>query len=57
MDLADTGLPDDIDALKALVRVHAASANASAQRVTELQDPLSSRTIEIVLPAVCYVRA
>src|SRR5215469_13873866 len=47
MDLADTDLPDDIDALKALVRAHAASAHANAQRVAELQDQLSSRTIEI----------
>lgn len=47
MDLADTDLPDDIDALKALVRAHAESAHANAQRVAELQDQLSSRTIEI----------
>ncbi|MGF6482591.1 hypothetical protein OKW34_003269 [Paraburkholderia youngii] len=47
MDLTDTDLPDDIDALKALVRAHAASAHANAQRVVELQDQLSSRVIEI----------
>src|SRR5260370_36167463 len=47
MDLTDTDLPDDIDALKALVREHAASAHANAQRVVELQDQLSSRVIEI----------
>jgi transposase len=33
MDLADTDLPDDIDALKALVRAHAVSAHAVAQQV------------------------
>ncbi len=47
MDLADTDLPDEIDALKALVRAHAASAHANAQRVAELQDQLGARTIEI----------
>jgi TolA-binding protein len=47
MDLTDSELPDDIDALKALVRAHAASAYANAQRVVELQDQLSSRVIEI----------
>ncbi|QYD67930.1 IS66 family transposase [Paraburkholderia edwinii] len=47
MDQTDTDLPDDVDALKALVRAHAASAHANAQRVVELQDQLSSRVIEI----------
>src|ERR1700743_2929919 len=47
MDQTDTDLPDDIDALKALVRAHAASAHANAQRVVELQDQLSARSIEI----------
>ncbi|HEX7909612.1 MAG TPA: IS66 family transposase [Paraburkholderia sp.] len=47
MDLTDADLPDDVDALKALVRAHAASAHANAQRVVELQDQLSSRVIEI----------
>jgi len=47
MDLSATDLPDDIDALKALVLAHAASAHANAQQVVELQDQLSSRVIEI----------
>lgn len=47
MDLTDADLPDDVDALKALVRAHAASAHANAQRVVQLQDQLSSRVIEI----------
>ena len=47
MDLTDSDLPDDIAALKALVRTHAASVHANAQRVVELEDQLSSRVIEI----------
>ena len=47
MDLTDADLPDDVYALKALVRAHAASAHANAKRVVELQDQLSSRVIEI----------
>ncbi|MGF6658904.1 transposase [Paraburkholderia atlantica] len=47
MDLTGSDLPDDIDALKALVLAHAATAHANAQRVVELQDRLSSHVIEI----------
>jgi transposase len=47
MDLTATTLPDDIDALKAIVLAHAAMVRERDARVADLQERLSSRETEI----------
>jgi len=47
MESCATALPDDIDALKAMVFARDEMLSEHAERVAELQEQLSSRAIEI----------